>query len=153
MIDPANTDHQLRDDRGGDSSHGGPSRSARVAAGAEMTVRNYWQRVWLDDSLDALDDLVADETVWHTSEGTKTLTRQALRRRLASARAAIRVEDVTVNALCADGGSVWVRLTLRGVSLAALSPMTLVWIAQHRVTGGRIVESWTLHQSGIDWSR
>ena len=41
----------------------------------ESVVREYWERVWLGRDLDALEDLVADQVVRHTAEGTETLTR------------------------------------------------------------------------------
>ena len=119
---------------------------------AESAVRGYWERVWLERDLDALEDLVADPIVRHTAEGTETLTRLELRRRLAAAFEAVRASEVSMDALVADGDAVWVRLTLRGVSLATAAPMSLAWLAQYRIEGGRIAELWALHQPGADWT-
>ena len=119
---------------------------------AESVVRGYWDRVWLDRDLDALDDLVADRVVRHTAEGTETLTRSELRTRLAGAFEAVRVSEVSIDAITAEGATVWVRLTLRGVSLATAAPMSLAWMAQYRIEDGRIIELWALHQPGADWS-
>ena len=119
---------------------------------AEAAVRGYWERVWLERDLDALDDLVADRIVRHTNEGTATLTRAELRRRLAGAFETVRASEVSFDAVAAEGDTVWVRLTLRGVSLATAAPMSLVWLAQYQIEGGRIVELWALHQPGADWS-
>ena len=119
---------------------------------AESVVRGYWDRIWLDRDLDALEDLVADRVVRHTAEGTETLTRAELRRRLAGAFEAVRASEVSIDAIIADGATVWVRLTLRGVSLATAAPMSLAWLAQYRIEGGRIAELWALHQPGADWS-
>ena len=119
---------------------------------AESAVRGYWERVWLERDLDALEDLVADPIVRHTAEGTETLTRLELRRRLAGAFEAVRASEVSIDALVADGDAVWVRLTLRGVSLATAAPMSLAWLAQYRIEGGRIAELWALHQPGADWT-
>ena len=119
---------------------------------AESAVRGYWERVWLERDLDALEDLVADPIVRHTAEGTETLTRLELRRRLAGAFEAVRASEVSMDALVADGDAVWVRLTLRGVSLATAAPMSLAWLAQYRIEGGRIAELWALHQPGADWT-
>ena len=118
---------------------------------AESVVRGYWDRIWLERDLDALDDLVADPVVRHTAEGTEVLTRQELRQRLAGAFEAVRASEASIEALTDDGDAVWVRLTLRGVSLATAAPMTLAWMAQYRVENGRIAELWALHQPGIDW--
>ncbi len=120
---------------------------------AESVVRAYWDRVWLQRDLDALEDLVADPLVRHTNEGTQSLTRQELRRRLAGAFEAVRACEVSLDAITADGAMVWLRLTLRGVSLASAAPMSLAWLAQYRVEHGRIAELWALHQAGVDWAR
>ena len=119
---------------------------------AESAVRGYWERVWLERDLDALEDLVTDPIVRHTAEGTETLTRLELRRRLTAAFEAVRASEVSMDALVADGDAVWVRLTLRGVSLATAAPMSLAWLAQYRIEGGRIAELWALHQPGADWT-
>ena len=95
---------------------------------------------------------MADPVVRHTAEGTQTLTCQQLRLRLASAFEMVRATEVSIDATCADGEMVWIRLTLRGVSLATAAPMSLAWLAQYRIEGGRITELWALHQPGADWS-
>ena len=118
----------------------------------ESVVRAYWERVWLERDLDALEDLVTDPVVRHTAEGTQSLTRGEYRRRLADAFEAVRATDVSIDSITADGPLAWVRLTLRGVSLATAAPMSLAWLGQYRVEDGRIVELWALHQPGADWS-
>ena len=138
----------MADDDGHDP---GPTVEEGPAA-EDSVVRGYWERVWLERDLDALEDLVADEVVRHTAEGTETLTRLELRRRLAGAFEAVRVSEVSFDAITAEGTTVWLRLTLRGVSLATAAPMSLAWLAQYRVEGGRIAELWALHQPGADWS-
>ena len=122
------------------------------AAPAEAVVRAYWERVWLEQDLDALEDLVSDPVVRHTAEGTKSLTLREYRRRLADAFEAVRATEVSIDSITADGPLAWVRLTLRGVSLASAAPMSLAWLGQYRVEGGRIAELWALHQPGADWS-
>lgn len=131
---------------------GGEQAASRSEASAETVVRAYWERVWLERDLDALEDLVADPVVRHTAEGTQSLTRQQMRQRLAGAFETVRATEVSIDAICADGSTVWIRLTLRGVSLATAAPMSLVWLAQYRIEGGRIAELWALHQPGTDWS-
>ena len=117
----------------------------------ESVVRAYWERIWLERDLDALDDVVADRIVRHTAEGTQTLSRQELRSRLAGAFDAVRASEVSFDAMTTEGATVWVRLTLRGVSLPTAAPMSLAWLAHYRIEDGRIVELWALHQPGADW--
>lgn len=126
--------------------------SAAGAASAESVVRAYWERVWLERDLDALEDLVTDPVVRHTAEGTQSLTRGEYRRRIADAFEAVRATEVSFDSITADGPLAWVRLTLRGVSLATAAPMSLAWLGQYRVEDGRIAELWALHQPGADWS-
>lgn len=128
------------------------SDHAAGAASAESVVRAYWERVWLERDLDALEDLVTDPVVRHTAEGTQSLTRREYRRRLADAFEAVRATEVSIDSITADGPLAWVRLTLRGVSLATASPLSLAWLGQYRIEGGRIAELWALHQPGTDWS-
>ncbi|MDE0666886.1 MAG: nuclear transport factor 2 family protein [Acidimicrobiaceae bacterium] len=119
---------------------------------AESVVRRYWERIWLERDLDALEGLVSEPVVRHGPDGTETLTRPQLRQRLASAFEAVRACELSFDAITTEGATVWVRLTVRGVSLATAAPMSLAWLAQYRVEGGRIVELWGLHQAGADWS-
>ena len=128
------------------------SDHAAGAASAESVVRAYWERIWLERDLDALEDLVTDPVVRHTAEGTHSLTRGEYRRRLAGAFEAVRATEVSIDSITADGLTVWIRLTLRGVSLATAAPMSLAWLGQYRIEGGRIAELWALHQPGADWS-
>ena len=118
----------------------------------ESVVRAYWERVWLGRDLDALDEVVADPLVRHTAEGTQVMARSDLRRRLSGAFEAVCASEVDFDALAVEGDSVWVRLTLRGVSLATAGPLSVAWLAQYRIDGGRIAELWALHQPGTDWS-
>ena len=131
---------------------GGEHAASRSEASAESVVRAYWERVWLERDLDALDHLISDPVVRHTAEGTQSLTRQEMRRLLAGAFETVRATEVSIDAITADGPTVWIRLTLRGVSLATAAPMSLVWLAQYRIEGQRIAELWALHQPGTDWS-
>ena len=119
---------------------------------AESVVRRYWESIWLERDLDAREGLVSEPIVRHGPDGTETLTRPQLRQRLASAFEAVRACELSFDAITTEGATVWVRLTVRGVSLATAAPMSLAWLAQYRVEGGRIVELWGLHQAGADWS-
>ena len=131
---------------------GGEHAASRNETSAESVVRAYWERVWLERDLDALEDLIADPLVRHTAEGTLSLTRREFRLRLADAFEMVRATEVSIDAITADGPTVWIRLTLRGVSLATAAPMSLAWLAQYRIEAGRIAELWALHQPGTDWS-
>ena len=145
MTDEREVDGRRQADAGEDTS--------RRTVSPEEVVRSYWEQIWHRGHLEALEDLVAEPIKRHTLEGSETISRAELRARLIEVRKAVRFNEVVWDALVQSGTSVWVRLTLRGVSLASSSPMTVTWMAQYRVEQGRIAELWALHQPGVDWSR
>ena len=163
MVDDAGHDHASSGGPGhepaqrrGTTHDAAPSGSGSASSGdrrwPEAVVRGYWNRIWLQCDLDALADLTAGKIVRHTSAGSEVLSRGELRRRLASAFEALRICEVSFDAVTAVGATVWLRLTLRGISLPTATPMTLTWIAQYRIEAGRIAEIWSLHEIGVDWS-
>ena len=115
-------------------------------------VRSYWDRVWIERDIDAVDDLMTDPSIRHTADGTRQLSVEQLKAHLRDVLCALRTEDVTFEAMAVDGNDVWVRATVHAVSLATMAPHNLAWLAQYRVEGDRISEVWALHQSGMDWS-
>jgi hypothetical protein len=120
--------------------------------GAERLVRDYWEKIWVDQDLTALADLVTEPVVRHTGEGTRALTLSELRNRIADALRTTCGSDLTFEALTVDGDTVWARITLRGTTLATMAPLTVTWLAQYRLEGAKIAEMWVLHRSDLDWN-
>ena len=118
---------------------------------AEDIVRNYWTKVWIERDLSVLGELHTDPTVRHTVNGTQTVTVAELRDQLTDGLKSIRGEDFSIDALTVVDDTAWVRLTLRGISVAAMTPMNITWIAQYRLESGKIAETWALHQANLDW--
>ena len=114
-------------------------------------VRSYWDRVWVDRDLDALDDLVTDPSIRHSATGTHRFSTEELKAHLRDALCAIRTENLTIEAISVDGPFVWLRATVHAISLATMTPIDLAWLAQYRIDGDRIAEAWALHQSNMDW--
>lgn len=114
-------------------------------------VNRYWTRVWLERDLSVIAESYTDPTVRHTVDGTRTVTVAELKSQLTESLRAFRGESFTVDGLTIDGDMAWVRLTLRGFSLAAMTPMVMTWMAQYRIQDGRIAETWALHKTGLDW--
>ncbi len=114
-------------------------------------VRSYWDRVWIDRDVDALDDLATEPSIRHTAHGTNRFTIEELKAHLCDALNAIRTERVSIEAMSVDGPYVWLRATVHAVSLATMTPLDLAWMAQYRVEGDRIAEVWALHQSNMAW--
>lgn len=126
--------------------------SARHQAAAELVDR-YWQNVWIERDLDVIDELYTDPTIRHTAAGSRSLTINELRGTLTDALRVLRGETFTVDQLTVVEDTAWLRLTLHGVSMATMTPTTIVWLAQYRLVGNRIAETWALHQTGLDWQR
>ena len=115
-------------------------------------VRAYWDRIFLNRDLNALDDLVTDPSIRHTADGTRRFSRDELRAHLCDVLNAFRATDVTFEAVSVDGNDVWLRATIHATSLATMAPLSIAWLAQYRVADDRIAEAWSLHQSNMDWS-
>lgn len=118
---------------------------------AHEIVERYWQRVWLERDLDAVAESYSDPTIRHTVHGTRTVSVEQLQRDLTDSLRGFRGESFSIDQLTVDGDIAWLRLTLRGVSLAAMTPIVITWMAQYRLDHGCIAETWVLHQSGLDW--
>lgn len=118
---------------------------------ADDIVHRYWTRVWLERDLTVIAESYTDPTVRHTVDGTRTVSVADLQAQLTESLRAFRGESFSVDALTIDDGMAWARITLRGVSLATMTPMVMTWMAQYRIVDSRIAETWALHQTGLDW--
>ncbi len=118
---------------------------------AETVVQQYWQSVWIERDLSVLGDLYTDPTVRHTLTGSRTVSTATLATELSESLRAMRGESFNIDKLTVVDDTAWLRLTLRGMSLAAMTPITITWMAQYRLDGARIAETWALHHAGLDW--
>ncbi len=118
---------------------------------AESVVQRYWESVWIERDLSVLGDLYTDPTIRHTVNGSRTVGLAALAASLTDSLRAMRGESFNIDQLTVVDDIAWLRLTLEGLSLAAMTPITITWLAQYRLEGGRIAETWALHQAGLDW--
>lgn len=119
---------------------------------AEDVLRRYWESVWIERDLSVLSDLYTDPTIRHTVNGSRTVDLATLAANLTDSLRAMRGESFNIDQLTVVDDIAWLRLTLQGLSLAAMTPITIVWMAQYRLEGGRIAETWALHNAGLDWA-
>jgi len=117
----------------------------------EALVVRLWNEIWIAGALDELDQFVADPYVRHTRDGTVSASPADYGRHIASAVRMIRGTAVTVVDMASSGDMVFARLHLDAVNLDTGTPLRLTWLTQYRVADGKITESWTMHQSGLDW--
>ena len=117
----------------------------------EELVEALWRHVWLDRSLDRLGEVLADRFVRHTRDGTERTTPERYARHVSSAVATIRPTELRFDHISSVGDFVFARLGLEGVNVAVGTPVKITWIAQYRIASGLIAESWSMHQTDLDW--
>src|SRR5262245_41947089 len=90
-------------------------RSAAVdAAAAKALMRAWWDRVWGEGDLDALDDLITDPYRRHTSAGSETIGRDEYKRKLAQTQRLLNRPETTVDDEAVVDDKIWTRATSKG---------------------------------------
>lgn len=118
---------------------------------AQSVLERYWRSVWIERDLSVLGDVYTDPTIRHTVNGSRTVDLATLASSLTDSLRAMRGESFNIDQLTVVDDIAWLRLTLKGLSLAAMTPITITWLAQYRLEGDRIAETWALDQAGLDW--
>lgn len=133
---------------GVDDSHSDPFGSGET--GVDLVLR-LWNLVWLGERSDTFEELLTESFVRHTREGTTYQTPSGYRRSVGDATRNTTGTEVRIDHIEQVGDHVYARLTLLGVSLTTGDPMVISTIGDYRIEGGRIAESWMMHQPGLDW--
>ena len=114
-------------------------------------AKRYWQAVWNDRDLGAMDALIADRYVRHSGTGDKVLTRDELKREYTQSWELLHGATTTVEDQAISGDRIWTRATMRGINLQIGEPSILSWLIVHRIEDGRFAESWSATVPGIAW--
>ena len=117
----------------------------------ETLVARLWDHIWIDGDFDDLDNLVADPYVRHTRDGTTSVSPAVYASHIKAATRTIRGTKVTVVDIASADDMVFARLHLDALNLDTGNSLRLTWLTQYRIEDGKIAESWTMHQSGLDW--
>lgn len=117
----------------------------------EELIRTFWGRVWLRGELELIDELFAEPFVRHWAEGTQVLTRDEYRNRIADALDRSSPVSAHIDALDVVEDRVWARISSTRVAVATHQTMAVTWMQQHRIVDGRIAETWTLYETGLQW--
>ncbi len=117
----------------------------------EALVRRLWNEIWIDGDLDKLDEIVAAHFTRHTRDGTMSGTPADYAQHIESAIRTLRGTELTIATLSSIDDMVFARLRLHAMNLTTSASVVITWLAQYRIEGDRIAESWSMHQSGIDW--
>lgn len=114
--------------------------------------QRWWDEVWRDGRLDAIDELFTEPFVRHTSAGTDHESRAAYTRRLAEFQRVLSRVETTIDDRVVDGDRVWTRATSRGINLETGERSLVTWLLVQRIEGGRIAEQWAATFTGVDWT-
>lgn len=111
----------------------------------------WWNEIWRDGNLEALDSLLTDPFVRHTSSGTERVSVDQYRRRLADAQRALCRATTRIDDRAVAGDRVWTRATSRGINRETGDPAVVTWLIVQRMVGDRIAEHWVATMAGVEW--
>ena len=118
-----------------------------------LTVsQRWWDEIWRDGDLGAVDALFTDPLTRHTGSGSERVSRKAYRGRLAEAQRILSRVQTTIDDRVVDGATVWTRATSTGINRETGERSLVTWLLVQRVTDGRIAEQWVATFPGVDWT-
>jgi hypothetical protein len=114
--------------------------------------QRWWDEIWRDGKIDAIDDLFTEPLTRHTGSGSETVTRSAYKGRLAEAQRILSRVQTTIDDRVVDGDKVWTRATSSGINRETGERSIVTWLLVQRVVDGRIAEQWVSTFPGVDWT-
>lgn len=114
--------------------------------------QRWWDEIWRDGRLDAIDELFTEPFVRHTGTGTEHESRAAYKRRLAEFQRVLSRVETTIDDRVVDGDRVWTRATSRGINRETGERSLVTWLLVQRIEDGRIAEQWAATFTGVDWT-
>jgi hypothetical protein len=120
-------------------------------AAAKALMRTWWDRVWGEGDLDALDDLLTDPYRRHTSAGSETVGRNEYKAKLAHTQRLLYRPETTIEDEVVVDDKIWSRATSKGLNLDTGDMVTITWLTVHRIEGDRLAEAWIAAIVGVEW--
>jgi ketosteroid isomerase-like protein len=114
--------------------------------------QRWWDEIWRDGNLDAVDELFTEPLTRHTGSGTESTSRMAYKGRLAEAQRVLSRVQTTIDDRVVDGDKVWTRATSTGINRETGERALVTWLLVQRVVDGRISEQWVATFPGVDWT-
>jgi hypothetical protein len=114
--------------------------------------QRWWDEIWRDGKIDAVDDLFTEPLTRHTGSGSEDVTRAAYKVRLAEAQRILSRVQTTIDDRVVDGATVWTRATSRGINRETGERALVTWLLVQRIDHGRIAEQWVATFPGVDWT-
>lgn len=115
--------------------------------------QRWWDEIWRDGRIEAIDELFTDPFVRHTGTGSESASRAAYKGRLSEVQRVIAWAETTIDDRTVAGDRVWTRATSRGVNRETGETSVLTWLIEQRIEDGRIAEHWVATLPGVDWTR
>jgi len=112
----------------------------------------WWVEIWRDGNLDAVDEVLADPFVRHSSVGSSVSSRQEYKKMLAEFQRTLCHPETTIDDRVVSADRVWTRATSRGLNRETGENTVVSWMLVQRIADGRIAEHWVLTVRGVDWS-
>ena len=112
----------------------------------------WWGEIWRDGNLDAVDELLTDPFVRHSSVGSSVSPRQEYKKMLAEFQRTLCHPETTIDDRVVSGDRVWTRATSKGLNRETGENTVVSWMLVQRIADGRIAEHWVLTVRGVDWT-
>jgi hypothetical protein len=120
---------------------------------ARELVRRWWTAVWRDGDINAVDQLVTDPFIRHTSAGTSRSSLKDYKKALVEFQRVLHDARTVIDDEAVAGDRIWVRATSRGANLETGGPALVTWMVCFRVEGGKLAETWVAVLPGVDWEK
>jgi predicted SnoaL-like aldol condensation-catalyzing enzyme len=114
--------------------------------------QRWWDEVWRDGRLDAVDELFTEPFIRHTGTGTDHESRAAYKGRLAEFQRVLSRVETTIDDRVVAGDRVWTRATSRGINRETGERSLVTWLLVQRISEGQIAEHWVATFTGVDWT-
>ena len=112
----------------------------------------WWDEIWRDGNLDAVDELLADPFVRHSSMGTSVSSRGEYKRMLSDFQRTLCRPETTIDDRVVAGDRVWTCATSKGLNRETGENTVVTWMLIQRIADSRIAEHWVLTVRGVDWT-
>jgi predicted SnoaL-like aldol condensation-catalyzing enzyme len=127
------------------------TQGAEDAAVLAVSQR-WWDDIWRDGRLDAVDELFTEPFIRHTGTGTDHESRAAYKGRLAEFQRVLSRVETTIDDRVVAGDRVWTRATSRGINRETGERSLVTWLLVQRISNGLIAEHWVATFTGVDWT-
>lgn len=112
----------------------------------------WWDEIWRQGNIDAVDELLTDPFVRHTSLGTSVSSRAEYKSMLAEFQRTLCRPETVIDSRVVGADTVWTRATSRGLNRETGELAVVTWMLVQRIAEDRIAEHWVLTVRGVDWT-